>query len=147
MKRTLALHPFNGGDYYLGAFLLGAYQEILGDLHNLFGDTNAVHVRLGPTGEVILDSVIKGDTVREVLDYVQFNADALVSRLRRDVEAALREGRLTYEESGVAAQVLRRRPARLHVSRRRPRAVAGWGPPFWRQACFQQASGVWTFSH
>ena len=47
VKRTLLLHPFDGGDYYLGAFLLGAYQEILGDLHNLFGDTNAVHVRLG----------------------------------------------------------------------------------------------------
>ena len=78
VKRTLPLHPFDGGDYYLGAFLLGAYQEILGDLHNLFGDTNAVHVRLGPTGEVILDSVIKGDTVREVLNYVQFNSDTLV---------------------------------------------------------------------
>ena len=100
VKRTLLLHPFNGGDYYLGAFLLGAYQEILGDLHNLFGDTNAVHVRLSETGEVILDSVIKGDTVREVLNYVQFSADALVSRLRRDVESALREGRLGYEESG-----------------------------------------------
>ena len=123
MKRTLPLHPFNGGDYYLGAFLLGAYQEILGDLHNLFGDTNAVHVRLGPTGEVILDSVIKGDTVREVLDYVQFSADTLVSKLRRDVEAALREGRLTYEESRRAAALLRRGPARLHVPGRRPRAV------------------------
>ena len=100
VKRTLQLHPFLGGDYYLGAFLLGAYQEILGDLHNLFGDTNAVHVRLGTTGEVMLDSVIKGDTVREVLDYVQFKSDALVSRLRRDVEAGLREGRLSYEESG-----------------------------------------------
>jgi len=100
VKRTLLLHNFTGGDYYLGAFLLGAYQEILGDLHNLFGDTNAVHVRLGPTGEVILDSVIKGDTVREVLNYVQFSTDGLVQTLRRDVEAALREGRLTYEESG-----------------------------------------------
>src|SRR5438046_3067974 len=100
VKRTLHLHPFGGEDYYLGAFLLGAYQEILGDLHNLFGDTNAVHVRLGDTGEVILDSVIKGDTVREVLDYVQFKSEALVSRLRRDVETALREGRLSYEESG-----------------------------------------------
>ena len=100
VKRTLLLHPFSGGEYYLGAFLLGAYQEILGDLHNLFGDTNTVHVRLGPAGEVILDSVIKGDTVREVLHYVQFNADSLVIKLRRDVETALREGRLTYEESG-----------------------------------------------
>ncbi len=100
VKRTLLLHPFNGGDYYLGAFLVGAYQEILGDLHNLFGDTNTVHVRLGSAGEVILDSVIKGDTVREVLNYVQFNSDALVIKLRRDVESGLREGRLTYEESG-----------------------------------------------
>jgi arginine decarboxylase len=100
VKRTLALHSFHGGDYYLGAFLLGAYQEILGDLHNLFGDTNAVHVRLGETGEVILDSVIKGDTVREVLNYVQFSSDSLVSKLRRDIETALREGRLGYEESG-----------------------------------------------
>ena len=100
VKRTLLLHTFNGGDYYLGAFLLGAYQEILGDLHNLFGDTNAVHVRLGPAGDVMLDSVIKGDTVREVLNYVQFSSDSLVAMLRRDVETALRESRLTYEESG-----------------------------------------------
>ncbi|MDE3195033.1 MAG: biosynthetic arginine decarboxylase [Acidobacteriota bacterium] len=100
VKRTLALHEFNGNDYYLGAFLVGAYQEILGDLHNLFGDTNAVHVRLSPSGEVILDEVIKGDTVREVLDYVQFKTDSLVARLRRSVEAAVREGKLGYEESG-----------------------------------------------
>ena len=100
VKRTLPLHDFNGSDYYLGAFLVGAYQEILGDLHNLFGDTNAVHVRLSSSGEVMLDEVIKGDTVREVLDYVQFKTDSLVARLRRSVEAAVREGRLSYEESG-----------------------------------------------
>jgi arginine decarboxylase len=100
VKRTLQLHTFDGSDYFLGAFLLGAYQEILGDLHNLFGDTNAVHVRLGTEGQIMLDSVIKGDTVREVLNYVQFSSDHLVSMLRRDVEAALGEGRLTYEESG-----------------------------------------------
>jgi arginine decarboxylase len=100
VKRTLPLHPFNGEPYYLGAFLLGAYQEILGDLHNLFGDTNAVHVSLGENGEVILDNVIKGDTVREVLEYVQFNSEVLLSQFRRDVEAALREGRIGYEESG-----------------------------------------------
>ena len=79
---------------------MGAYQEILGDLHNLFGDTNAVHVRLGENGEVILDAVIQGDTVREVLDYVQFNSKALLEQFRRDVETALREGRIGYEESG-----------------------------------------------
>jgi arginine decarboxylase len=100
VKRTLPLHPFNGGKYYLGAFLIGAYQEILGDLHNLFGDTNAVHVSLNGSSEIILDTVIKGDTVRDVLDYVQFNSDTLLAQLRRDVEAALREGRIGYEESG-----------------------------------------------
>lgn len=100
VKRTLPLHPFNGEPYYLGAFLLGAYQEILGDLHNLFGDTNAVHVSMGPNGEPLLDNVIKGDTVREVLEYVQYNAETLLSQFRRDVEGALREGRIGYEESG-----------------------------------------------
>jgi arginine decarboxylase len=111
VKRTLPLHPFNGQEYYLGAFLIGAYQEILGDLHNLFGDTNAVHVSLNGNGEVVLDNVIKGDTVREVLDYVQFNADTLLSQFRRDVETALREGKIGYEESG---RLLRFYEAGLH---------------------------------
>jgi arginine decarboxylase len=96
----LELHAFDGRPYYLGAFLLGAYQEILGDLHNLFGDTNAVHVSLGENGDVVLDTVVKGDTVREVLDYVQFNSKALLEEFRRDVETALREGKIGYEESG-----------------------------------------------
>ena len=100
VKRTLPLHTYTGEDYYLGVFLIGAYQEILGDMHNLFGDTNAVHVRLGQNGGAHLDHVVKGDTVREVLNYVQFNSENLVSRLRRDVEMAVREGRLGYEESG-----------------------------------------------
>jgi arginine decarboxylase len=100
VKRTLPLHPFNGSPYVLGAFLVGAYQEILGDLHNLFGDTNAVHVSLGGNGDVILDTVIQGDTVREVLDYVQFNSKVLLEEFRRDVETALREGKIGYEESG-----------------------------------------------
>ena len=99
VKRTLPLHPFNGEPYYLAAFLVGAYQEILGDLHNLFGDTNAVHVSLNEQGEVVLETVIKGDTVREVLDYVQFNVRTLIEQFRHDVEQAVREGRIGYEES------------------------------------------------
>ena len=59
-----------------------------------------MHVRLDETGESILDAVIKGDTVREVLDYVQFKSDALVEQFRKDVETAVREGRIGYEESG-----------------------------------------------
>ena len=86
--------------YYLGVFLIGAYQEILGDLHNLFGDTHAVHVSLDDRGNVVLDAVIKGDTVKEVLDYVEFDADTLVRKLRQDVELAVRDGKISYEESG-----------------------------------------------
>jgi arginine decarboxylase len=98
VRNTLQLHPFNGEPYYLGAFLLGAYQEILGDLHNLFGDTNAVHVSLDD-GEVNVDTVIKGDTVREVLAYVQYSADELTARLRKDVERAVRSGKISLTES------------------------------------------------
>jgi arginine decarboxylase len=100
VKRTLALHTFDGTPYYLGVFLVGAYQEILGDLHNLFGDTHAVHVSLDPAGKVILEDVIKGDTVREVLDYVEFDAEQLVGRLRDSVEAAVRDGLMDLEQSG-----------------------------------------------
>jgi arginine decarboxylase len=100
VKRTLPMHAVNGGPYILGAFLVGAYQEILGDLHNLFGDTNAVHVTLGDNNEVMLNTVVKGDTVREVLDYVQFNSKALLEQFRLDVETALRLGQIGYEESG-----------------------------------------------
>jgi arginine decarboxylase len=100
VKKTLPLHTVNGDPYYLGVFLVGAYQEILGDLHNLFGDTHAVHVSLDDQGNAALDAVIKGDTVREVLDYVEFDPETLVRKLRQDVELAVRDGRLTYEESG-----------------------------------------------
>jgi arginine decarboxylase len=100
VKKTLPLHAFTGDTYVLGSFLVGAYQEILGDLHNLFGDTNAVHVSLSDSGEVILNTVVQGDTVREVLDYVQFHARTLLDQFRHDVEAALRDGKIGYEESG-----------------------------------------------
>jgi arginine decarboxylase len=100
VKKTLPLHEFTGEPYYLAVFLVGAYQEILGDLHNLFGDTHAVHVSLDDNNTVVLDAVVKGDTVREVLDYVEFDAEVLITKFRSDVEAAVREGRLDYEQAG-----------------------------------------------
>jgi len=100
VRSTLSLHPFTGDPYYLGVFLVGAYQEILGDMHNLFGDTHAVHVTLDADGNVNLGSVIKGDTVREVLDYVEFDADLLVRKLRESAEMAVREGRLEIQQAG-----------------------------------------------
>jgi arginine decarboxylase len=84
-KPSLELHPvFEGEPYILGIFLTGAYQEILGDLHNLFGDTNAVHVRLTEQGYEITD-LVHGDTVTEVLNYVQFHASDLLATFRRKV--------------------------------------------------------------
>jgi arginine decarboxylase len=100
VKKTLALHTFNEHSYVLGAFLVGAYQEILGDLHNLFGDTNAVHVTLDENGDVVLETVVPGDSVREVLNYVQYNVQSLLDQFRKDVERAVREQRLGYEEAG-----------------------------------------------
>ncbi len=87
-RPSLALHEFRDGeDYILGIFLTGAYQEILGDLHNLFGDTNAVHLKLTERGYEITD-LVHGDTVAEVLKYVQFEASSLLATFRRKVGAA-----------------------------------------------------------
>jgi arginine decarboxylase len=99
VKSVLELHPYQGEDYCIATFLVGAYQEILGDLHNLLGDTNAVHVSLEDDGHVSIDEVIEGDTVREVLQYVQFSADELQRTMRKTVEKALREQKLSLDES------------------------------------------------
>jgi arginine decarboxylase len=86
---SLELHEFHDGEQYvLGVFLTGAYQEILGDLHNLFGDTNAVHIRLAPDGSYTITDLVHGDTVTEVLNYVQFRASDLLQTFRRKVSAA-----------------------------------------------------------
>src|SRR5690349_14436915 len=100
VKKTLPLHAASGHPYYLGVFLVGAYQEILGDLHNLFGDTHAVHVSIDQSGATRLDALVKGDTVKEVLDYVEFDAESLLRKLRTDVETAVRDGRVDYEGAG-----------------------------------------------
>jgi len=100
VKRTLLLHAFDGKPYYLGAFLVGAYQEILGDLHNLFGDTNAVHVSTDDNGNLVIEAVINGDTVREVLRYMQFDADVLVDRMRTAVEHAVRGNSIDEQQAG-----------------------------------------------
>ena len=88
-RPSLELHPFNDGDpYIIGIFLTGAYQEILGDLHNLFGDTNAVHIRLSATEGYEVTDLVHGDTVTEVLAYVQFRASDLLATFRRKVANA-----------------------------------------------------------
>ncbi|HEY9905691.1 MAG TPA: biosynthetic arginine decarboxylase [Candidatus Sericytochromatia bacterium] len=112
VKSVLELHPLQEAGkisssttntqsrepYYLGLFLAGAYQEIMGNLHNLFGDTNAVHIQLTPRGYEI-EQVVKGDTVTEVLGYVQYDAEDLVESIRRRTEQALQENRITLAEA------------------------------------------------
>jgi len=98
---VLPLHPFEGDDYLLGIFMVGAYQETLGGLHNLFGDTNAVHVVVDEQGRARIDEVVEGDTAAEVLGYVQFDPAELRRRFRRGLEEALNRGRISLEESSV----------------------------------------------
>ncbi|MCA9270217.1 MAG: biosynthetic arginine decarboxylase [Planctomycetales bacterium] len=100
VRKTLPLHPYDGSPYYLGAFLVGAYQEILGDLHNLFGDTHAVHVDLTPEGQVAIEAVIKGDSVSQVLEYVQFKDHDMINRLENAVESAVRSGLIDDRQAG-----------------------------------------------
>ncbi|MDR1519656.1 MAG: biosynthetic arginine decarboxylase, partial [Planctomycetota bacterium] len=99
VKHTLPLHPLRAGEpYYLGIFLVGAYQEILGDLHNLFGDTTVAHVSSSSAGYAI-DKIARGDAIMDVLGYVQFTRDGMFNRLREQVEASLKRDELTFEES------------------------------------------------
>jgi arginine decarboxylase len=99
VKDVLELHSWNGSPYYIGIFLVGAYQEILGDLHNLFGDTDAVHVRMAEDGHYVVEHVVEGDDVSSVLGYVQYDRRALVEKVRRTIEDALRRGDISLEES------------------------------------------------
>ena len=99
VKDVLELHEVGSDVYLLGVFLVGAYQEILGDLHNLFGDTNTLHVSLGEEGGYHIDHVLAGDTVADVLKYVSYDRDDLVANVRRFSEIALRAKRITLEES------------------------------------------------
>jgi arginine decarboxylase len=112
VKRTLELHPLKHNEpYYLGFFLVGAYQEILGDMHNLFGDTNVVHVDLDDAGRPRLTHVLRGERVQDVLEYVEYFESDLLANLRRSVEKSLEEERITFEES---ALLYRRYEAGLH---------------------------------
>jgi arginine decarboxylase len=103
VKSLLELHPLSSEPYYLGMFLVGAYQEIMGNLHNLFGDTNVVHIQMTPKGYQI-EYVVRGDTIGEVLGYVQYKAEDLIETIRRRTEQALIENRLTLEESQILLQ-------------------------------------------
>ena len=95
---VLPLHPLKKEEpYYLGVFLVGAYQEILGDMHNLFGDTNAAHISV-KDGKYNIDQIFDGETVEEVLDYVQYNPKKLVRQLEQWVTKSIKNGKISLEE-------------------------------------------------
>ena len=99
VRNTLPLHEMrNGDDYYLGVFLVGAYQETLGDLHNLFGDTNVVSVRIHPDGNFDFVKEIRGDSVADVLSYVEYEPKDMLVRFREIAEEAVRAGYITASE-------------------------------------------------
>ena len=106
VKPYLPAHELRPGEhYYIGAFLIGAYQETLGDLHNLFGDTNAIHIEVSPDGRADIVKVVNGNTMRDVLQYVQYDKDSLCSRWRSAVEMAVSSGAISTVES---AQIFRK---------------------------------------
>lgn len=105
IKRTIALHALKPNEeYYLGAFLVGAYQETLGDLHNLLGDTNVVTIRVDENGDYFFVGELEGDSVADVLSYVEYDIKALKSRLRELAEKSVRNGNINLKER---AQILK----------------------------------------
>ncbi len=99
LRHTLPLHELRDGeDYILGVFLVGAYQETLGDLHNLLGDTNVVSVRIGEDGDFSFVRELDGDSVADVLSYVEYNPKAMTERFRSAAEQAVREGRISAQQ-------------------------------------------------
>ena len=98
VSNILPVHTLRGNEpYYLGAFLVGAYQEILGDMHNLFGDTNAVHISV-KDDKYQIDQVFDGETIEDVLDYVQFNPKKLVRQLETWVAKSVKQGKISPDE-------------------------------------------------
>ncbi|HPG29994.1 MAG TPA: arginine decarboxylase, partial [bacterium] len=86
-------------DYYIGFFLIGAYQEILGDMHNLFGDTNAVHITFNKKNDYKIETVIVGDAISESLKYVQYNGSEILKNIRENLEKSVAQRKITIEES------------------------------------------------
>ena len=98
VSRVLPLHTLKKNEpYYLGVFLVGAYQEILGDMHNLFGDTSAAHISV-KNGKYKIDQIFDGETVEEVLEYVQYNPKKLVRQLEQWVTKSVKQGKISVEE-------------------------------------------------
>ena len=95
---SLPAHDIDERRYFLGIFLVGAYQEILGDLHNLYGDTDALQIRVAPEGYAV-EHCVPGDSIREVMHYVGYDADDLDEAIRQAAQSACQSGKLTLAEA------------------------------------------------
>lgn len=112
VKDVLELHELKAGEpYYIGMFLVGAYQEILGDLHNLFGDTHCVHISLGDDDHYNIEEIEEGETIQDVLTAVSYNRRDLVNSVRKTVERAVKNGRLSVQET---ASIIRQYEASMN---------------------------------
>ena len=98
IRNCIPLHDFNDNEYYIGVFLVGAYQETLGDLHNLMGDTNVVSIRINEKGDYDFVREIDGDSVADVLSYVEYNPKLLLEQFRAKAERAVRDGLISVSE-------------------------------------------------
>jgi len=99
VKHTIELHEMNDKPYYLGVFLVGAYQESLGDLHNLFGDTNVIHISVTGKERYRIERIIEGDTVKDVLSYMQYQKRDILNAIRRNIEDAIDERKISIRDS------------------------------------------------
>jgi len=99
VKQTIELHEMDEKPYYLGVFLVGAYQESLGDLHNLFGDTNVIHISVTGKDRYRIERMIEGDTVKDVLSYMQYQKRDILNAIRRNIEDAIDEGKISIRDS------------------------------------------------
>jgi arginine decarboxylase len=105
--KSLPLHKIKKDeDYYIGFFLIGAYQEILGDLHNLFGDTNAVHITFNKKTGYMIDTVISGDATWETLKYVQYKGPEILKHVRDNLEKSVASRKISIEESSHFIELL-----------------------------------------
>jgi arginine decarboxylase len=105
--KALPLHKIGQSeDYFIGFFLIGAYQEILGDMHNLFGDTNAVHITFNKKTNYKIDTVISGDATWESLKYVQYDASEILKRVRNNLEKDVSLQKVSIEESSHFLELL-----------------------------------------
>jgi len=98
VKNTLKLHPLNEQPYYLGAFSIGAYQEILGNLHNLFGNTNAIHITIKNNGNYYLDHITQGNSINKILSYLQYNNKQIIKSIKKITQKAIKTKKITIKE-------------------------------------------------